>query len=132
MQLMHNGEGLPSLNKRRELFSTCPHKRIYLLLNLKSEEKKSSKRQCTKRKCTKTFLRGRTKMAARNRPVEAQNVGRSRYKISNMLLNIVEHFILYCKKRTLSLSIYLSIYLSLSLSLSIYIYIYRLGYLQQH
>ena len=41
MQLMHNGEGLPSLNKRRELFSTCPHKRIYLLLNLKSEEKKA-------------------------------------------------------------------------------------------
>ena len=30
----------PSLNKRRELFSTCPHRRKHLLSNLKSEEKK--------------------------------------------------------------------------------------------
>ena len=46
----------PSLNKRRELFSTCPHRRKHLLSNLKSEEKKSFKRQCTK-----TSRRGRTK-----------------------------------------------------------------------
>ena len=34
----------PSLNKRRELFSTCPHRRKHLLSNLKvkSEEKKAS------------------------------------------------------------------------------------------
>ena len=31
----------PSLNKRRELFSTCPHRRKHLLSNLKSEEKKA-------------------------------------------------------------------------------------------
>ena len=31
----------PSLNKRRELFSTCPHRRKHLLSNLKSEEKKN-------------------------------------------------------------------------------------------
>ena len=45
----------PSLNKRRELFSTCPHRRKHLLSNLKikSEEKKSFKRQCTKPQCTK-------------------------------------------------------------------------------
>ena len=64
----------PSLNKRRELFSTCPHRRKHLLSNLKSEEKKSTKRQCTK-----TSLRGRTKMSARNRPVEAKKVRRSLY-----------------------------------------------------
>ena len=64
----------PSLNKRRELFSTCPHRRKHLLSNLKSEEKKRSKRQCTK-----TSRRGRTKMSARNRPVEAKNVRRSIY-----------------------------------------------------
>ena len=29
-----------SLNKRRELFSTCPHRRKHILSNLKSEEKK--------------------------------------------------------------------------------------------
>ena len=28
----------PSLNKRRELFSTCPHRRKHLLSNLKSEK----------------------------------------------------------------------------------------------
>ena len=34
----------PSLNKRRELFSTCPHRRKHLLSNLKiiSEEKQAS------------------------------------------------------------------------------------------
>ena len=34
----------PSLNKRRELFSTCPHRKKHLLLNLKivSEEEQSS------------------------------------------------------------------------------------------
>ena len=69
----------PSLNKQRELFSTCPHRRKHLISNLKSEGKKSSKSQCTKRQYTKTSRRGRTKMSARNRPVEAQNVGRSRY-----------------------------------------------------
>ena len=31
----------PSLNKRRELFSTCPHRRKHLLSNLKFEEKKA-------------------------------------------------------------------------------------------
>ena len=31
----------PSLNKRRELFSTCPHRRKHLLSNLNSEEKKA-------------------------------------------------------------------------------------------
>ena len=31
----------PSLNKRRELFSTCPHRRKHLLSNLKSEEEKA-------------------------------------------------------------------------------------------
>ena len=67
----------PPLNKRRELFSTCPHGRKQLLSNLKSEEKKNSKPQCTKpqcnkRQCTKTSRRGRTKMSARNRPVEAK------------------------------------------------------------
>ena len=69
----------PSLNKRRELFSICPHRRKHLLSNLKmkSEEKKSFKRQCTKpqctmRQCTKTSWRGRTKMSGRNRLVEAK------------------------------------------------------------
>ena len=45
----------PSLNKQRELFSTCPHRRKHLLSNLKMEirRKKSFKRQCTKPQCTK-------------------------------------------------------------------------------
>ena len=45
----------PSLNKRRELFSTCPYRKKLLLSNLKMkfEEKKSFKRQCTKPQTTK-------------------------------------------------------------------------------
>ena len=69
----------PSLNKRRELFSTCPHRRKHILSNLNSEEKKSSKRQCTTRQCTKTSRRRRTKMSAHKRPVGAKNVRRSIY-----------------------------------------------------
>ena len=72
MQLVHNGEGLyclhtPFSEQAKKLFSACPHRKKHLLSNLKSEEKKSCKRLCTK-----TSRRGRTKMSARNRPVEAK------------------------------------------------------------
>ena len=73
----------PSLNNRRELFSTCTHRRKYLLSNLKSEEKKlqAAAHQAAVHQAaiTKTSRRERTKMSASNRPEEAQNVGRSRY-----------------------------------------------------
>ena len=68
----------PSLNKRRELFSTCPHRRKHLLSNLKikSEEKnlQAAMHQAAVQQAAvhQTSYRGRTKISGRNRPVEAK------------------------------------------------------------
>ena len=58
----------PSLNKRRELFSTCPHRRKYLLSNLRPEP---TVQQARSGSAPRPREEDGCKMAVRNRTVEA-------------------------------------------------------------
>ena len=104
MQLVHNGEGLyclhtPSFKQAKRTLFNLPTRKKTTPIKSEIRRKKSSKPQCTKRQCTKrqctkpqctkrqctkpqctkrqctkTSQRGRTKMSARNRPVEAKKM----------------------------------------------------------
>ena len=145
-----------SLKKRRELFSTCPHRRKHLPSNLKSEEKKAPSGSAPSRSAPS----GSAPSGSAPKPTVHQNFGsapsppqctknaRSTYRPPeedgpkcNMLRQYCRALYvrgqkcntksIYISKNvsiSLSISVSLTLYLSLSLSLSlsVYIYIYTL------